>query len=156
MTDFSLDDLLTLVQTAAIIVALFLTLYYSRRQARAFAVDLETRILSEIHGRFERIGDIFLERPELIRSIYQSSETPSADVPLAYYILFFCAHIYHMRQRGVLADNEWTGWLHWMKNAFRLGTIGAAWKDQQMESWFDPAFQRFVDQELMVEFTRKN
>jgi hypothetical protein len=150
MSEFDLEDLLTLVQTAAIIVALFLTLYYSRRQARAFAVDIETRVLSEIHGRFEKIGDLFLDRPELIRAIYQTPEALTVDTPLAFYILYFCAHIYHMRQRGVLADNEWAGWLKWMKTAFRSGTIGTVWKDQRMESWFDPDFQRFVNAELMI------
>jgi hypothetical protein len=155
MTDFSLSDVLTLVQTAAIIVALVMTLYFSRRQVQAFAVDLETRVLSDINERFQRIGDVFLDRPELIRSIFQTPEAATVDTPLAYYILFFCAHIYHMRQRGVLADNEWTGWLQWMQNAFRHGTIGTAWKDREMESWFDPAFQRFVNQELIVESSRK-
>ncbi len=154
MTNFSFNDVLTLVQTAAIIVALLLTLYFSRRQIRAFEVDLETRVLSDIHGRFERIADHFLDQPELIRSIFQSPEVLSVDTPMAYYIFFFCAHIYHVRQRGLLADNEWTGWLNWMKNAFRFGTLSTAWKEGQMESWFDPAFQRFVSQELMVDSPR--
>jgi hypothetical protein len=28
-----------------------------------------------------------------------------------------------MRQRGVVSDNEWNGWLRWMKSAFKQGTI---------------------------------
>lgn len=156
MSDLSLGDALTLVQTFAIIAALMITLYFSRRQVQAFATDLETRVLNDIDEKFHRIGEIFLERPELVRSIYQSPETVSVDTGFAYYLMAFCAHIYHMRERGILADNEWVGWLQWMKNAFRYGTIGHTWKATQMESWFDPAFQRFVDQVLLGEAATKN
>jgi hypothetical protein len=140
---------LTVVQTAGIIVALAITLYFSRRQARAFAVDLETRVSTDIDQKFSRIVDIFLARPELFRSIYQSGEGFTTDVALAYSLCGFCAHIYHMRQRGVLAENEWSGWLQWMKNAVRFGTIGTSWKEAGLESWFDPAFSRFVNEVLI-------
>jgi hypothetical protein len=70
-----------------------------------------------------------------------------------YYLLFFCAHIYHMRQRGILGDNEWSGWLQWMRNAFQFGTIGQSWKDSEMGSWFDPAFRDFVNSELVRKAT---
>jgi len=59
------------------------------------------------------------------------------------------AHVYHMRQRGVVSDNEWTGWLRWMKSAFRHGTISEIWKNNvEVEKWFDPAFQEFINKEL--------
>ena len=29
-----------------------------------------------------------------------------------------------MRQKNALNDEEWTGWLHWMKNCFKYGSIG--------------------------------
>jgi len=32
------------------------------------------------------------------------------------------AYLYAMRQRKVLDDNEWAGWLQWMKYAFHRGT----------------------------------
>ena len=55
-----------------------------------------------------------------------------------------------MRKRGVLSDNEWTGWLRWMKSAFDQGTIKDIWKSNiEMEKWFDPVFQEFVDKELI-------
>lgn len=50
----------------------------------------------------------------------------------------------------VLSDNEWTGWLRWMKSAFEQGTIMDIWEGNiQMEKWFDPAFQKFFDKELI-------
>lgn len=39
---------------------------------------------------------------------------------------------YLMRQR----DNEWTGWLSWIKSAFEQGTIKEIWKSNiEMEKW---------------------
>jgi len=55
-----------------------------------------------------------------------------------------------MWKRKVLSDNEWTGWLRWMKSAFEQGTIKDLWKTNiDMEKWFDPDFQNFVEKELI-------
>ena len=67
----------------------------------------------------------------------------------ATYILFISSHAYAMRQRNVLKDDEWTGWLQWMRNCFKYGTIGEHWKQIQSENWFDPSFQVFVNKELI-------
>ena len=49
-----------------------------------------------------------------------------------------------MRQRNVLSDNEWEGWLQWMKTAFEEGEILDYWKDNiKPQKWFDPAFREF-------------
>jgi hypothetical protein len=37
-----------------------------------------------------------------------------------------------------------------MKSAFEQGTIREIWENQiEMEKWFDPAFQGFIDKELI-------
>jgi hypothetical protein len=149
MSAFSFEDLLSLVQTVAIITALLITLYFSRRQLQALKVDVESRVLADINEQFHNIGQLFIERPELISTIHQSPYKPGAEIGFAYYVLYFFDHIFHMRQRGILADNEWTGWLQWMRNAFQQGTIASTWKQINMESWFDPAFQEFVRTELL-------
>lgn len=149
MSGFDLSALLSLVQTIAIIAALLVTLYFSRRQMQALSVDLETRVLNDLDEKFHRIGEIFIERPELVQSIYRTPQGVGPEVPFSYYILFFCAHIFHMRERGILKDNEWAGWLQWMKNAFRLGSLGATWKSTEMAGWVDPAFRQFVERELL-------
>ncbi|MCI4360224.1 MAG: hypothetical protein L3J91_00810 [Thermoplasmata archaeon] len=149
MPDLGVSDLLSLVQTCAIIVALLITLYFSRRQMIAFSVDLETRVLNDLDEKFHRIGEILIERPELIQTIYSLPSTPVKDVPFSYYVLFFCAHIHHMRERGILQDNEWAGWFQWMKNAFQYGSLGRSWKDSGMGQWFDPSFRAFVEQQLL-------
>jgi hypothetical protein len=149
MADLGFSDLLSVVQTGAIIVALVATLYFSQRQVYAVTKDLETRVLNDIDEKFHSIGEILIEQPDLVQTIFASPETIGKEIPFSYYVLFFCAHIHHMRERGVLQDNEWTGWYEWMKNAFRYGTLGRSWTEGQMGQWFDPAFRRFVDTELL-------
>jgi hypothetical protein len=53
-----------------------------------------------------------------------------------------------MRQRRVLDDNEWAGWLQWMRNSFRKGTISEIWKQIGAEGWFNPSFQKFINTEI--------
>ena len=80
----------------------------------------------------------------------------SSHVAYSYHIMYTFAHAYHMRQRGVVSDNEWKGWLRWMKSAFRHATISQTWKNNiEVEKWFDPAFQEFIDKELVSVTTTK-
>jgi hypothetical protein len=54
-----------------------------------------------------------------------------------------------MHQRKVVSDNEWTGWLRLMRSAFEQGKISEYWKSNlELENWFDPAFQEFINKEL--------
>ena len=58
-------------------------------------------------------------------------------------------HITCERERKVLSDNEWAGWLQWIRNAFRFGTLMKDWKHLEMESWFDPGFKEFIDKDII-------
>ena len=83
---------------------------------------------------------IVIERSQLIKVI-SKADANSPEVAYEYYILFTFAHVFHMRKRKVLSDNEWTGWLRWMKSAFEQGEIMQIWKNTiEMEKWLDPAF----------------
>ena len=60
-------------------------------------------------------------------------------------LLYMCSHAFHMRQRNVLSNNEWAGWLQWMKTAFDEGEIHDYWKNSiQPQKGFDPAFISFI------------
>jgi len=41
------------------------------------------------------------------------------------------SHTYDMHERTVLIDNQWFGWVQWMRNCFRIGTIKEHWKQIQ-------------------------
>jgi hypothetical protein len=57
-----------------------------------------------------------------------------------------------MRQRKVLSDNEWAGWLQWMRASFEQGTIIDYWRNSiQPEKWFDPAFRDFINTQVIRE-----
>jgi hypothetical protein len=65
-----------------------------------------------------QITQIEVGRPELIKVLSNiPANYSSPEVSLAYYILYTFAHVFHMWQRGVLNDNEWTRWLRYMKGA---------------------------------------
>ncbi|MFL6461869.1 MAG: hypothetical protein ACJ71J_13170, partial [Nitrososphaeraceae archaeon] len=124
-------------------------LYFSRKQMQALSVDIETKILNDLDERIHGLTQMAVERPELIRVVNNVERDLSSDVAYSYPILYTFAHVYHMRQRGVVSDNEWTGWLRWMKSAFRHGNIREIWKNNvEVEKWFDPAFQEFINKEL--------
>jgi len=149
MASLGFSDILSLAQTIAIVATLLLTLYFSRRQLKEMSVDLETRVMNDLTEKLHGLISLFIESPKLVRMIYDAPFEITEEMPFAYYVQFICAHAYHMRERGILSDNDWEGWLNWMKNAFRYGSIGKHWKENQMETWFDPSFRNFINTEII-------
>jgi hypothetical protein len=70
---------------------------------QALSVNIETKILNDLDERIRGITQIGVERPELIKVI--SNVAANYSSPHAYHILYTYAHVYHMRQRGVVSDN---------------------------------------------------
>ena len=151
MVDIGFPELLTLVQTIAIIMAIVIAVYFSRLQIQALKTDTEARVVNDLDEKLHRIGEIFMEKPEFVRILNDDAAVSNfgAEVAFAFYVMFFCSHCYHMRQRGILTDNDWAGWLQWTKNAFRSGRLGKYWKEAEMQAWVDPAFREFVNREIL-------
>jgi hypothetical protein len=150
MVEIGLAEYFGIGEAIGIIATMFVLLYFSRKQMEALSVDIETKILSDLDLRIREITRLMIDRPELIKVVSKVESNWSSDVAYSYHILFTFAHVLHMRKRNVLSDNEWIGWLRWMKSAFDQGTIKDIWKSKiEMEKWFDPAFQEFVDKELI-------
>ena len=150
MFEAGLTEYFGMGEAIGIIATMFVVLYFSRKQMEVLSVDIETKILNDLDERMHQITNIMIERPELIKVVSKVESDWSSDVAYAYHILFTFAHVFHMRTRKVLSDNEWTGWLRWMKSSFDQGMIKDIWKNKiEMEKWFDPAFQEFVDKELI-------
>lgn len=127
-------------EAIGIIATLFVILYFSRKQMQALSVDIETKVLNDLAERMHALHQIVIKSPELIK-VVSKVDANSPEVAYAYDIRFTFAHVFHMRKRKVLSDNEWTGWLRWMKSAFEQGTIKDLWKTNiDMEKWFDPEF----------------
>jgi hypothetical protein len=130
MTEIGLAEYFGMGEALGIIGTLFVVLYFSRKQTESLSIDIE--------------------RPQLIKVISKIESNWSPEAAYAYDIMFTFAHVFHMRQRNIVRDNEWIGWLRWMKSAFEQGQIMEIWESTiEMEKWFDPAFQEFVDKELI-------
>jgi hypothetical protein len=150
MVEVGIAEYFGMAEALGIIATMIVVLYFSRKQMQALSVDIETKILNDLDERIHGITQMGVEHPELIKVVSNvPSEYSSSYVPFAYHILYTFAHVFHMRQRGVVSDNEWNGWLRWMKSAFERGTIAEIWKNNiEVEKWFDPAFQEFIVKEL--------
>ena len=142
------SDILSIGQTIGIVGTMVLTLFFSKKQIQSLSIDQQTRVLNDLDEKVRRMAEIIIEKPTMQKVIYKLDK-PSEELAFGYYILFICSHAYSMRQRNVLNEQEWTGWLHWIKNCFKYGTIGEQWRQIRSEGWLNPAFENFVNREII-------
>src|SRR5215211_3197459 len=154
MVEVGIAEYFGIGEALGIIGTMFIVLYFSRKQMQSLSVDIETKVLNDLDEKVRKMAEIIIEKPSMQKVIYKL-EKPSDELAFAYYILFICSHAYAMRQRKVLNDHEWTGWLQWMRNCFKYGTIGEQWKQIQTERWLNPAFEEFINKELIPTIKNK-
>jgi hypothetical protein len=149
MSEIGLVEIFGMAEAMALIGTLFVILYFSRKQAQSLSVDIETKVLNDLAERMHAQVEILIGRPQLTKVLSKLDEE-SQELAYAYDILFTFAHAFHMRQRNVLNDNEWTGWVRWYKSAFKQGGLMEIWQRTiEMEKWFDPAFHDFINTEIV-------
>src|ERR671927_338156 len=148
MAELGLAEYFGMGEALGIIATLFVILYFSRKQMQSLSVDAQTKVLNDLDEKVRKMAEIIIEKPSMQKVIYKL-EKPSEELAFAYYILFISSHAYAMRQRKVLIEDEWTGWLHWIKNCFKYGTIGEQWARIRSEGWLNPAFENFVNREII-------
>ena len=148
MVEIGIAEYFGIGEALGIIGTMFVVLYFSRKQMQSLSVDVQTKVLNDLDEKVRKMAEIIIEKPSMQKVIYKL-EKPSEELAFAYYILFICSHAYAIRQRKVLNDNEWTGWLQWMRNCFKYGTIGEHWKQIQSERWLNPAFEEFINKEII-------
>jgi hypothetical protein len=136
-----------MAEALGIIATLFVILYFSRKQMQSLSVDIQTKVLNDLDEKVRKMVEIIVEKPSMQKVIYKLEK--SDELAFAYYILFICSHAYAMHQRKVLNDHEWTGWLQWMRNCFKYGTIGEKWKQIEAERWLNPDFENFINEEVV-------
>jgi len=150
MVDFGFADWLTLAQTVGIIGTMLMTLYFSKRQIQALKVDTETRVLNDLDEKRYRISQLMIERPEMISVVAGPTSGSKPEHVVAYMVAMVCAHAYHMRERKIISDNEWLGWLQWIRTDFAEGTVRRDWIELKLGQWFDPRFRDFIDKEIIT------
>jgi hypothetical protein len=149
MVELGLIDYFQIAGTSALIGTLLVGFYFSRKQMQGLSMDIETEVLSDLDKKLQGLVQMTVDRPELVEVVDNASRQ-SPKLSFAMYVLYVCSHAFHMHQRKVLMDNEWEGWLRWIRAAFEEGTIIQYWKSGiRPEKWFDPAFQDFIDNEII-------
>jgi len=148
MVEVGIAEYFGIGEAIGIIGTMFVVLYFSRKHMQRLTVDVKTKVLNDLDEKVRKMAEIIIEKPSMQKVIYRL-EKPAEELAFAYYVLFICSHAYAMRQRKVLDDYEWTGWLHWMKNCFKYGTIGEQWEQIQSERWFNPDFENFLNENIM-------
>src|SRR2546426_7026960 len=63
MVDLGFPELLTLVQTIAIIAAVVIAVYFSRLQIQALEKDTQARVVNDLHEKLHPIGANLIEKP---------------------------------------------------------------------------------------------
>ena len=148
MVDVGIAEYFGMAEALGIIGTMFIVLYFSRKQMQSLSVDIQTKVLNDLDEKVRKMAEIIVEKPSMQKVIYKL-ENPSDELAFAYYILFICSHAYSMHQRNVLSEDEWTGWLQWMRNCFKYGTLSEQWKKLiQAERWFNPSFENFINKEI--------
>jgi hypothetical protein len=156
VSELGFSDALSLAQTIGIVGTMVLTLFFSKRQIEALSSDTETRALNDLDEKVQRMTEIVMADPSLLKvaSGIEADDYPKSygvsakEVAFSFYLLSICNHAYTMRQRKVLDDNEWTGWLQRMRTCFQRGTMSQIWKHFH-DGAFDPNFQKFLNTEII-------
>ena len=148
MAELGIVEYFGMAEALGIIATLFVVLYFSRKQMQSLSVDIETKVLSD--EKVNGLTQIAVERPELIRIVSNVDSDLTQEIAYTYHLLHTFAHAFHMHQRKVVSDNEWIGRLRMMRTCFEQGKMREYWEsDLELEKWFDPSFQEFVNQELI-------
>ena len=155
MTELSIVDLFVILEAVGIIATLAVMLYYSRKQMKELSKNIESNILSDLDVKLHNIMEIVISSPEMME-IFDKNQTQSPKHACAVYALNVFAYAFHMRQRGILTENEWDGWRRTIGGVFKNGTISDYWKKSELESRFDPEFQGFINNEILQENKQKD
>jgi hypothetical protein len=142
------SDMLSIAQTIGIVGTMVLTLIFSKT-IQSLSIDTQTRGVNDLGEKYLKMVERAMEDPS-IQGVIDNEVKLSREESYSFYILWICSHAYAMRKRNVLDDNEWQGWLHWMRHIFRRGTIKETWKQIEPDKWFNPDFQNFIDTEIVA------
>jgi hypothetical protein len=141
------SGVLSLAQTIGIVGTMVLTLYFSKKQIQSLSIDTQTRGLNDLGEKFLKIVERAAEDTS-IQGVLDNEVKYSREEAYSFYVLWICSHAYAMRKRNVLDEDEWAGWLRWMRHIFRKGTIKETWKQIEPDIFIDPDFQNFLDTEV--------
>ena len=154
MTELSIVDFFIILEAVGIIATLGVMLFYSRKQTKELSTNIESNILSDLDSKLHNLMEIAISKPEMIR-VFDKNQTQSPEQACAVYALNVFAYAFHMRQRGILKEDEWDGWVRTISEVFNKGSISEHWKKLDLETRFNPKFQSFINNEILQENKQK-
>ena len=95
-----------------------------------------------------------LDNPELISVVAGPTSGSKPEHVIAYMVAMVSAHAFHMRERKIISDNEWLGWIEWIRSDFAQGTVRRDWVELKLGQWFDPKFRDFINNEIIPSVKR--
>ena len=150
MAEFALVDYFIVGEAIGIVATLVVSFYYSRKQMQKLSVDIESKVLSDMDEKVNDLTRLTIEKPQLMKVVSNVDSYQTEEIAFRYHLLQTFAHVYHMYQRKLVNDNEWIGWLRRMRTCFEQGKIREYWEsDLELEKWFDPAFEDFINNEIV-------
>ena len=102
-------------------ISCFILLFKEASQ-RTITTDIEIKVLNDLDDKLHDIPELTIARPEVGELLDRESANQGPKESIAMYVLYIYAYAFHMRQRKVLRDNEWAGWIWSVRAAFRKGT----------------------------------
>ena len=82
MVDIGIVEIIGLGAPLGIIGTMFIVLYFSRKQAQGFNLDIETKVLNDLDEKVRKMAEIIVEKPSLQKVIYKLEE-PSQELAFA-------------------------------------------------------------------------
>ena len=150
MVELGIVDYFVMGEAVGIVATFVVAFYYSRKQMQKLSTDIETNVLSDLDEKIHDLTKIAIEKPQLIKIVSNADSDLTEEIAFTYHLLHTFAHVYHMHQRKVVSDNEWTGWLRMIRSCFEQGKIREYWESGlELEKWFDPAFEDFINNEVV-------
>jgi hypothetical protein len=151
MIELTLVDFFVVGEAIGIAATFVVSLYYSRKQMQKLSINIESKILNDLDDKMHHLSELAIARPELAEIFDRNAGSQSPKEACAMYALNVFSYAFHMHQRGILRKNEWNGWLRLITTVFKEGTIGDYWRASELEAWFDPEFQDFINNEILRE-----
>ena len=155
MTELNLVDYFIMGEAVGIVSTFIVSLYYSRKQMQKLSTDIESKILNDLADKMHNLAEMGIARPDLHEIFDRDAGAQTPKEAFAFYTLSVYAYALHMHQREILRKNEWNGWLRIIRTAFEEGTIGDYWKESELEKWFDPDFEDFINNEIVPKISPK-
>jgi hypothetical protein len=147
MAELGLVDYFVMGEAGGIVATFAMRIIIQESKA---STDIETKVLSDVDEKMNDLTRIAVEKPQLIKIVSNVESDISEEIAYTYHLLHTFAHVYHMHQRKLVSDNEWTGWLRRMRTCFEQGKIREYWEgDLELDKWFDPAFEEFINNEVV-------